>query len=121
MASVSYMNEATLKLARYFSVILTVALPLGILNHYVFCENETNHIGGSPYVLFVVFVPVALISLRMLRVEGKRWILPLVLAAGGSLNVIVFDTFHIMEGYSAWIHSGMPARPAWSLFQACGK
>ncbi len=115
------MNEKVLKLVRYISVIVAVAFPLGIFNHYVFCENETNHTGESPYILFTLFIPVALISLKMLRAEGKKWILPLVLVALGSLNIIVIDTLHVMEGYSSWIRYGMPERPAWSLFQTCGK
>src|SRR5574340_121773 len=98
------MKDPGLKLAVYLLAIVAVTLPLCLYNHYVFCDNETNHTGGTPYELFIVFIPVTFASLWMLRADGKKWILPLVLAAGGSLNVIVFDAFHIMEGYSSWIH-----------------
>lgn len=113
------MNENTLRLARFLSLFFAVVLPLGAFNRYVFCDNETNHLGGTPYVLFLVFVPAAFVSLHMLRREGKKWLIPLVFAMAGILNVIAFDAFHVMQGYSSWIRSGMPDRPAWSRFHKC--
>lgn len=113
------MKDPGLKLAFYLLAIVVVTLPLWMFNHYVFCDNETNHTGGTPYILFVIFIPVVFFSLWMLRIDGKKWILPLLLATGGSLNVIVLDALHIMESYSSWIHSGMPERANWSLFETC--
>lgn len=115
------MKDPGLKVAVFVLAILAVILPSWMFNHYVFCDNETNHTGGSPYILFNFFVPVVLVSVWMLREDGKKWLLPLLLAAVGSINVIVIDSFHIMESYSSWIHSGMPERPSWSLFHTCGK
>lgn len=111
--------KTSLALTAYVLATLAVALPLGAFNHYVLCENATNHTGASPYALFVVFVPAAVISIRMLQPNDRKWILPLVLAAAGSVNVLAFDAFHVMQEYGSWIQSGMPERPTWTL-QACG-
>jgi len=46
-------------LVRYILAILAVALPLAAFNHYVLCENHSNHTGTSPYTLLIVFIPVA--------------------------------------------------------------
>lgn len=105
-----------MELVRCLTLTFVAALPLALFNYYVFCDNDTNHTGGSPYILFIVFVPAAFASLLMLKRHGKKWLMPLVLAMSGLLNVTVLDTLHIMESYSSWIHAGMPERPAWSLF-----
>lgn len=115
------MNENTLKLARYLSLVVLVALSIGAFDHGVFCDNETNHTGGSPYVLFLLFAPVALVSVRMIKSEGRKWGIPLALALAGALNVVAFDALDVMKGYSAWIRAGMPERPAWSEFHRCSK
>lgn len=109
------------ELVRCLFLAFIAAFPLAVFNHYVFCDNETNHTGASPYILFMVFIPVALASLFKLKRYDKKWLIPLAFAVGGAINVIVFDTLHVMESYSSWIHSGMPDRPAWSLILGCYK
>ena len=106
-------------LVRCLFLTFVAAFPLAEFNHYVFCDNKTNHTGSSPYILFIVIVPVALTSLHMLKRRGNKWLIPLALALSGVLNVIVLDTLHIMESYSSWIRSGMPERPVWSLLHGC--
>jgi hypothetical protein len=112
-------NENMLRLGLYLFVVSATILTLWAFNRYVFCENETNHLGGSPYVLFVFFVPVVLVSFRMIGRQRARWLLPFVLGMAGILNVVGLDVFDVMKGYSSWIHAGMPERPAWSLFHRC--
>jgi hypothetical protein len=110
-----------LELVRCLFLTFIAASPLAVFDHYVFCDNETNHTGGSPYILFVVFVPVALASLLKIKPYGKKWLIPLTITMLGTLNVIIFDTLHVMESYSSWLRSGMPERPAWSLILGCYK
>jgi hypothetical protein len=95
-----------------------VAFPLAVFNQYVFFQNETNHMGGSAYILFLALVPVAFASFRKLK-DGKKWLIPFSIATGGTLNVAAFDALHVMESYDSWIQSGMPERPAWSLIHGC--
>jgi hypothetical protein len=109
------------ELVRCLFFAFIAAFPLAVFNHYVFCDNETNHTGDSPYILFIFFVPVALASLLKIKPYGNKWLIPLAIAMVGALNVIIFDTLHVMESYSSWIHSGMPERPAWSLILGCYK
>lgn len=105
---------------RCFFLSFIAAFPLALFNHYVFCQNETNHTGVSAYILFTIFVPVALASFRKLKL-GKKWLIPLAIATGGALNVAAFDSLHVMESYDSWTQSGMPDRPAWSFIHECYK
>lgn len=111
--------DPTLTTLLYLALVFGVAIALGYFNHYVFCDNETNHTGASPYVLFVLFIPASFASLQMIKREGKKWFFPLALALVGILNVIIFDGFNVMKQYDSWISSGMPDRPAWSCVHRC--
>jgi hypothetical protein len=105
---------------RWLLLTLVAAFPLAFFNQYVFCQNETNHMGGSPYILFIAFIPVGLVSIRKLK-RGKKWLIPFAIATGGALNVGAFDALHVMQSYESWIRSGMAERPGWSLSHGCAR
>jgi len=99
-------------------LVFSATLALALFNFYVFIDNSTNHAAFNPYFLFLLIVPMVVISLLMIR-SSKIWLLPLILSLGLSVNVVAFDTLNIMKEYESWVHSGMPDRPTWSCFHEC--
>jgi len=103
----------------YIFIISLVLLALSFYDYDVFCSNDTNHMGGSPYVVLWIFVPVGYYSLMKARTDGKKWIIPVLLALFGTLNVASFDALDVMKSKDSWFGAGMPERPAWSQLDIC--
>jgi hypothetical protein len=58
-----------------YSGLLAAGLPILGFNYYVFCENRTNHTGVEPYLLLLLFVPVAFVSFRRMQKRERKWML----------------------------------------------
>lgn len=109
----------TNEILRYTKITLSSAIPLLAYYYYVFCDNRTNHSAASPYFLLLYFIPIAYLSIIKIRDNNKEWIIPLLIAVVGVINITVFDQMNVMKQYDSWAHSGMPKRPSWSQFKLC--
>jgi hypothetical protein len=103
----------------YISVISTVLLPLAFYDYVVFCQDKVNHIGISPYILLLIFLPVGYYSFSKSKIDGRKWIIPILLAFFGILNIVFLDAADVMKSKTSWLDAGMPDRPAWSQLDIC--
>lgn len=110
------------EMANIVNIIQAIVLSATIVafNVYSLLINESNHTGFNTSLLIVFFLLAFFINLADLAamkkmpvpgINKRLMIVVVALAIIGTLNISLFDHYHIMMQYDRWIASGMPPKP----------